>query len=1123
MLAVSAIISKSPAQLVKSPESNASGADWFMMMQDETVKFEDTRKAFYQAWGDRTDYKGNGWKVFKRWEYINESRVLPDGRLQQAGYVRDEYNRAIKEAGPNRSASGNWTLVGPSEYPVNATDQPTGMGRVNAIAFHPADANTIYIGSPSGGIWKSTDDGSTWINLSSNIPTLGVSSILIDPADPDIIYIGTGDRDAADAPGIGVYKSTDGGSTWTSSSTGMGNKTVGMMIMHPSDPNTIIAATSGGVYKTTDGGATWTAKLSPGNFKDIKFKPGDPSIVYAIYTSASIGARFYRSSNTGENWTHITSGILNAGTAAAGARMVIAVTEANPAYVYLVQIQQTTRTFQAMIRSTDSGMNFNTRSTSPNIMDYACDGSGTASQATYDLCVAVDPANADIVYVGGIDNWKSTDGGSTWSIVSHWIGSTYGITCAASMHADQHIYGWSPLNSKLYVGHDGGICWTDDGGYTWTEISAGLEINQIYKIGQSATSDDLVIFGQQDNGTAVNSGNTISTVIGGDGTECAVDYSNSNYRYGCYVNGDIKRCTGGAYLPIAETVNGITETGPWVTPYLLHATDPNTMFAGFNNVFRTNNVKTSTYTSVAWSAISSGEVDGCKVLEQSPADVDVLYVVRAGDIQRTDNANDAAGSVTWSSCNLPDGLTPSDLEAHPTDPDIVYATAGYYVYVSADRGITWTDMDPNASLPSLFINCIVYDENSDEGLYVGNQTGVWYKDAGMTDWMLFSTGLPPVDVRELEIFYDPVGTQNRIKAATYGRGLWQSDLIETGILNPVGFEANAASHTQINLDWNLNPDNDNVLLAYNTTPTFGTPANGTSYAPSSVISGGGTVLYNGSASTFIHTSLSASTTYYYKLWSYDVNTDYSTGTTDNTSTFCTLISTFPWSEGFEHSGTLPGCWTQDYINGSNPWEMKTAGTNGHPASAHTGTYLARDRSLVINSNYITKFVSPPINLEGLAATLTFWHTQEAWDGRQDELRIYYKNTVSGTWVLLATYTNSIASWTQETLSLPNPSSTYFLAFQGTVNAGYGVCIDDLQITGTYNLTWTGAQDSDWDNGNNWSGGFIPGILNNVTIPDVANDPVINSPPSSQAKCNSITLQPGAILQIMPGSSLITNQ
>ncbi|MBK7028311.1 MAG: hypothetical protein IPH45_03480 [Bacteroidales bacterium] len=192
------------------------------------------------------------------------------------------------------------------------------MGRINAIAFHPTDVNTIYIGAPSGGIWKTTDGGASWVNLANNLPKLGVSSILVHPADPNIIYIGTGDRDASDAPGIGVFKTVDGGTTWVQINNTMGNKVVGDMLMHPSDPNTILAATNGGIYKTTNGGATWTLKSGAYNFKDIQFKPGDPSVVYGVRITTP--SRFYRSTNTGDTWTQITSGLP---TTDIGSRMVI--------------------------------------------------------------------------------------------------------------------------------------------------------------------------------------------------------------------------------------------------------------------------------------------------------------------------------------------------------------------------------------------------------------------------------------------------------------------------------------------------------------------------------------------------------------------------------------------------------------------------------------------------------------------------------------------------------------------------------------------------------------------------------------------------------------------------------
>ncbi|NUQ25911.1 MAG: hypothetical protein HUU34_18335 [Saprospiraceae bacterium] len=759
---------------------------WTLMMQDPNANFYATQSAFYKYWADRnTKVKGNGYKVFKRWEYINEFRVLPDGRLQPPGYVKrifDEYSRNL--AGNElKNATCDWSLIGPTTLPANATVQPNGMGRINAIAFHPTDANIIYIGAPAGGIWKTIDGGATWANLSSDMPTLGVSAILIHPSNPDIIYIGSGDRDSDDAPGLGVFKSTNGGTSWVQMNNSMGNARVGALAMSPADPDIIIAATNMGLYRTTNGGTTWSQRLTSSLWKDVKFKPGDANIVYAAW-----GGVLYRSTDAGLNWSSVTL-------PATGSRIVIGVSPDDPSYVYLAQTNSSDETFEGLMRSTDSGLTFTIMSNTPNIYGYACDGSDASSQAWYDLCINVDPNNANILYVGGINIWKSTDGGANWAISSHWVGSSFSDPCggAASVHADQHALEWSPLNGRLYCGNDGGIYWTSDGGTIWNDISSGIEIAQVYKIGQSATNQSLVLHGYQDNGTSLSNNSSFTTVGGGDGFECIIDYSDTNVRFITFPNGDMSRSMGGGYSTVAgDGSNGITESGAFSSPFMQHVTDPNTLFGGYKNVWRTNNAKASPASSVTWSAISTGESSTCRVIQQSTADPNVLYAVRSGSLQRTDNANAAAASVSWTSCSLPGGFTPTDIETHPTNPNIVYATAGNGVYKSIDKGANWTDISGN--LPALFTNCLVYDKNTNEGLYVGNQTGIWYKDANMATWMTYAASFPIVDVREIEIYYDAANRNNeRVKAATYGRGAWENKLLSSP---PV---LNCASVTAVNL------------------------------------------------------------------------------------------------------------------------------------------------------------------------------------------------------------------------------------------------------------------------------------------------------------------------------------
>ena len=1026
--------------------------DWIEKMQDPNVDFKQLQKDFNEYWEGRTDYKGNGYKIFKRWEYINEFRISSDAKKQKSDYVYKTYEKYKKEHPNLKSASGSWTIQGPTSYVGNETGQPSGMGRINAIAFHPSDANTIFVGSPSGGFWKTTNHGDSWTDLSANMPTLGVSSILIDPgfSSNNTIYLGSGDRDSGDAPGMGVFKSTDGGTTWTQMNSGMGDATVGAMVMHSTNSDIIIAATSTGIYKTTNGGTSWSLKAS-GNFKDIKFKPGDPSTVYAVKILTP--SEFYRSTDTGDNWTQITAGIP---TTEIGSRMVIGVSAANPAVVYLVQIKSSDNTFAGLLRSTDYGLTFSTITSSipdspyTNIFGYKCDGSGTASQATYDLCITVDPTDEDIVYVGSINNWKSTDGGVNWTIVSHWVGNSYAEPCAVSVHADQHCYEWN--NGKLYVGNDGGIYYTGDGGSKWPEITNNLAITQIYKIGQSATDADYTLFGCQDNGSSITTdGSTFTTVRGGDGAECIIDYSNT-YGYVSTGGGKIYRSTSGALtgdsydIEIAsKNNNGIgtgDESATFISPYMLHKTDAGIMFAGYENVYRTSDVTAST---VSWEAISTSEDTQCKVLEQSSADVDILYAVRSGSLKRSDNANATAGSVSWTACALPGGNTPVDIKADPNNANNVFAVAGYKVYKSTDRGDSWTDI--SGTLPALFINCIVIDKNANEGIYVGNQTGVWYKNADMPDWVEFGTGLPTVDIRELEIYYDATASNSRIKAATYGRGLWESDLAEISIINPANVAAFPAGGTQMDISWTKNTAGNNIMVAYSTSSTFGTPVNETFYSSGSSIPGGGTVIYNGNGTSFSQSSLSPSTIYYYKAWSVD-GLDYSNGTTViNAMTDCIFPSTLPFKEDFS-TGTMPDCWRQkDNLGNGEIWQFGTtiAGTSTPSLTepyayinSYSGTNNLRDADLITPTLDLTDYSN---------VILSFNH--HFISTSSSNASVSYSTDNGKSWTLLQSFgsTSNPSNYTSSAITAVEGESQVKFKWTYTSTAWtFYWAIDDIKIT-----------------------------------------------------------------------------
>lgn len=741
---------------------------WIEMMEDPNANFFETQRAFNEYWEGREITRGSGYKAFKRWEYWMGRKVSPDGTKPDP-QLNIKAIESLNASGMRNTMNGNWTSLGPFNVP-SGYDGYRGLGRVNALAFHPTDVNTIWAGAPSGGLWVTHNGGNTWSTYTDGLPTLGVSAIVVNYNNPDIIYIGTGDIDHGDAAGNGVWKSIDGGITFQPSNVGMTSATVGKMIMHPTNTNILLAATNQGMFRSDNAGSTWV-NVNSGNFKDVVFKPDDPSIVYA-----TASGNFYRSTNNGVSFTQITNGLTSA------YRACIAVTPANPEYVYFWTTNSDS--FKGLYRSTDSGLTFSVRSTSPNIMSWDCDG-GSGGQAWYDLDMAVDPVNPEIIYGGGVNCFKSVNGGTTWSINSHW----YGGCGVPSVHADLHVLEYNPLNNRLYAGNDGGVYWTSNGGSSWNEISNGLIISQAYKLGQSATTSNLVINGYQDNGTSTWIGNDWVNVYGGDGMECAFDPTDASYSYNTLYYGSIFRNIDNYNESqiAGDGVNGINEDGGWVTPFVIDPYDGNTMFIGYDNIWRSNNIKEPNPAAVIWTKISNLNVNDFDEMKQSDANTNIMYVSNGSSLYRSDNVKDATVSWTNLTGSLLSNNTITAIEVHPTNENIVYLVQQNSVFKSTNKGTSWTNITGN--LPSVQMQTLVYYHSSNEGLYLGTDIGVFYRDANNPQWILYSDGLPAAAwITELEIYYDEDPANDRLRAATFGRGLWESPLMGTlapGMAGPI--------------------------------------------------------------------------------------------------------------------------------------------------------------------------------------------------------------------------------------------------------------------------------------------------------------------------------------------------
>ena len=750
-------------QVQKTAPDSVSNTYWVEQMHNPDANFLDVQRSFNNYWANRRITKGSGWKVFKRWEYMKQQRADFSGVLPAPiTTTRAFYDFKRKAGSTGNVFTGDWKCLGP----FNSPGGYIGVGRINAIAFSPTDAQTLYVGAPSGGFWVTHNHGINWTPLTDNLPSLGVSAILIDKTDANTIYLGTGDRDAGDAAGIGVYKSTDGGSSWQQMNTGITSATVGKIIQHPTQSQTLLAATSSGVAITTNGGILWTIKVT-GNFQDIQFNPSNPSIVYATASGA-----FYRSTDAGSTWTKIT------GFPTAVNRGAIGVGLSDPNVVYFLLSNSSSSAFAGFYKSTDAGASFQLVVNTPNILAGDCAGTETTGQGWYDLAITVEPSDINTVYVGGVNIWKSINGGTSWQVLSGWSPSG----CAGqTVHADQHYFGISPINGRLYIGNDGGICYTADKGTKFSEIAQNIPIAQVYKIGQHPILSNLLANGFQDNGSSYYDATNKSwnLLMGGDGMTCAYDPVD-NIVYSTLYYGDIYRTNNGIYNGkiAGNATNNITEKGGWVTPFIIDKANSNVMFAGYNNIWRSQNCK-DVASNVRWEKITAQTwTKTLNVIKQSTANPKILYYATENLLYRTDDCMATSVNFTTLSGNLPvKTKLITAIETHPTDENVVYIICRDQVFRSADKGLTWVEITLN--LPaSIYKSCILYNKRINEGLYVGTDAGIYYKDNTMSNWVLFSTGFPvSVEVEDMDIYYDKTSQANdRIRTGTYGRGSWESIL-----------------------------------------------------------------------------------------------------------------------------------------------------------------------------------------------------------------------------------------------------------------------------------------------------------------------------------------------------------
>jgi hypothetical protein len=746
-------------------------------------------------------------KMWNRKFWMEENYTNAQGIVQDKNKIDYEASKNLPIS-TNNSIATRQPIAWINHGPFNGND---GIGRIDKIAYHPTNADIMYAGSPHGGLFKSVDAGNTWFPLNGFLPSLGVSGIAIDYTNPNIIYVLTGDANSnlgcfngqagcatlgeVTSASQGVFKSYDGGVSWLQ--TGMLSTELYRgreLVMDPTNPNILFAATSSGLFRTNNAGATWTIPLVggpnglppylpfTGDVADVKFKPGDGNTVYCVY-----GSSFAKSTNSGATFSSTNVYGIGPGPD----RVSIAVTPANPNRVILFAgpILSAT-TFRGIFTSNNSGQTFSKLTETPNLFQSTIGTPPSSSSTTFNNCVAISPTNENIICVGGVCVWKSTDGGTNWNQIS-----AYRPSDNPYMHPDIHFLGYNPLNGSLYCGNDGGV-YLYNGADNWIPRLQGLAITQFYHFERENDEGD-VWGGSQDNGILEqNGGGNYYNYGTGDGYDVMSDHNylvaggGTNNDIYLSVNNFIQADPGPLDISVQDNICN-TCANSFFANLGMSPTDEDRIYAGYMQGTYFSNNRGGDWT------LAGGA-------NPRPANWCLAVARSNGNVYTAGNNGTLAGLYKYPNENTAVNISPpapyvntlkiTDIDIHPLDANIVYisvagTTADAKVFVTTNGGTTWSNWSFN--LPNVPIFCIKRDVN--DGVYVGTSIGVYYKRNGLSYWEYFSNGLPPTPVTEIEMWPEPNPVNGNqpsnppatpeIWISTFGRGIWYTQQYTSSCVN----------------------------------------------------------------------------------------------------------------------------------------------------------------------------------------------------------------------------------------------------------------------------------------------------------------------------------------------------
>ncbi|MFN4254504.1 MAG: LamG-like jellyroll fold domain-containing protein [Saprospiraceae bacterium] len=772
----------------QKPEPPALGPDapqWAKMLAADAPNVLEIQQAYRDFYEDQPFVKNSYTQYFKRWMQWARPYTQADGSLlvptadEQAAFEKTVAELRSDGAAKRGAAAGSWTFNGPNKHLREDGSQTPISRHTNIYSFDiaPSNASILYAGGESGGLWKTTDKGLNWTLLTKNITHGAFGAVKIHPTNPDIVWAATSGK---------IVKTTNGGTSWTTVYT-LNGLWVNEFAVSTANPDIIIAATDQGLLRSTNGGTSWT-NLFAAKAWTVKQKVGDGTTFYAVRKNGS-SSQFVRSTDSGATWTVIGAGwyAAAAGETISGAIIAVCPSNAAKLYVYLAGDGGTLGGYVGVFVSANGGTNWaNTHPTNAigqpysipnhvNLLD--ADGVDWFYQGFYDMGFAVNPTNENELIAGGCSWWKSTNGGQTWQPFGGYVGNQSGYR-----HPDVQWINW--VGSDLWIATDGGLDYSTNRGTTIESRNNGISGADLWGF-DSGWNEDILVGGRYHNGNmGYHQNYPAGQYIALGGAESATGYVNPGPGRKTY-HSDI----GGYSLP--TTLAGVPQgfsVSDWPNEsYAYYANSemewhPNSwgiVFLGKDNKLWKSTDGGSTFAAIyTFPGTADNKVFDIEISRQNP---NIMYCSQwdgtDDKIWRSTN-----GGTTWTACTalpLPNNndrvkLALSDASPNTLWAAVTYGSNGKKIYKSTNGGQTWNNLTTSL-LNGLTVQNIMAQYGTNDGVYLGTNGGVFYRNNTHNDWQPYSDGLPlSVECNRLKPFYKT----GKIRNGSWGFGVWESPLFE---------------------------------------------------------------------------------------------------------------------------------------------------------------------------------------------------------------------------------------------------------------------------------------------------------------------------------------------------------